>query len=99
MNPQTPQPWDRLAAAARRAPADSRDPAAPYGFATRVTARAFALPLPSAQGLLERLALRGLVVAGVLGLAAAGYGYTTLTAEQETDLLTTDIVTEVLAQS
>ncbi len=99
MNPQTPQPWDRLAAAARRAPADSREASAPYGFATRVAARAFALPLPSAQSLLERLALRGLVVTSVLGLAAVGYGYTTLTSEQETDLLTSDIVTEVLAQS
>ena len=32
-----PEAWQRLVAAARQAPADSRDASAPYGFAARVT--------------------------------------------------------------
>lgn len=98
MNP-TRQPWDQLAAAARRAPADAREPSAPFGFATRVAAQAFGVPPPSMQALLEKFALRGLFVAGVLGLAAAGYGYTALTAEPEAELLASDVVAEVLAQT
>lgn len=97
MNPPR-QPWDQLAAAARRAP-DERDTAAPYGFATRVAARAFAAPPPSMQALLEKFALRGFFVTALLGLAAAGYGYTTLTAESDADLLAGDVVGEILAQT
>lgn len=99
MNPQPPSPWDRLAAAARRAPAEPREAAAPFGFATRVAAQAFSGLPPSLPALFEKLALRGLFVAGLLGLAAAGYGFTAITTEPDTDLLTADIVTEVLAQS
>ncbi len=49
--------WLRLVAAARRAPADSRDTAAPYGFATRAVALAFAGPLERrTSSLFERCA-------------------------------------------
>lgn len=92
------QPWDQLVTAARRAP-DERDASAPYGFATRLAARAFSVPPPTAQALLEKFALRGLFVSGLLGLAAAAYGYTAIATEDESALLVTDIVTEVLAQS
>jgi len=40
---KSPTPWERLAAAARRAP-DERDVSAPYGFAARVAAKAMAAP-------------------------------------------------------
>lgn len=63
--------WQRLARAARRA-ADARDATAPYGFATRVAAQAFAAR-ESASPVLERLAWRALGVAclvAVLGVAA-----------------------------
>ena len=53
MNPSD-QKWQRLAAAARRAP-DSREVTAPFGFSTRVAAQAFAAPSVS---LLERFSLR-----------------------------------------
>jgi hypothetical protein len=93
-----PSPWERLASAARRAPQES-DAAAPYGFATRVVAQAFAMPPSNAQALLERLALRGFIAAGAMGLAAAAYGVTAFTALQEGDLLIGDMVLEVLAES
>lgn len=92
------QAWQRLAAAARRAPAES-DASAPYGFATRVAARAFATaPLP-ANALLEKFALRGLFVAGAFSIAAAAFGYTALSSEQDYETVTGDLVTEVLAES
>jgi hypothetical protein len=63
--------WQRLAAAARRAPPDA--PATvPFGFATRVAAQALAQPAPAGLSL-ERLALRAVGVAclaAVLGVAA-----------------------------
>ena len=63
--------WQRLARAARRA-TDTRDEAAPYGFATRVAAQAFAARETSSP-ILERFAWRALGVAclvAVLGVAA-----------------------------
>lgn len=71
MNPNDPQhPWMRLAAAARRAP-DGRDTAAPYGFATRVVALAYAQERKMTS-LLERFSLRALGLACLLtGLTVA----------------------------
>lgn len=90
------QSWQRLVAAAQRAPAE--DESAPYGFATRVAARAWsAAPMPTAAALLEKFALRGFVAAAACSLAAAAFGYATLSAEPETDV--GDSVTEFLAQS
>ena len=63
--------WLRLVAAARRAPADTRDTAAPYGFSTRVAALAFVQaaerPLVS---LFDRLSFRALGYAGLLAVAS-----------------------------
>ncbi|HEY0945255.1 MAG TPA: hypothetical protein VGD81_08300 [Opitutaceae bacterium] len=63
--------WSRLAAAARRAPADTHDATAPYGFATRVAAMAFAQaaehPLAT---LFDRVSFRALGYAGLLAVAA-----------------------------
>lgn len=66
--------WQRLAAAARRAPATPAE-AAPYGFATRVAARAFAAPRP-AGSVLERFSLRALGVACMMALLGAAFSYT-----------------------
>ncbi len=71
MNTQPPE-WSRLVAAARRAPADSRDSAAPYGFATRVAARAFSARSPFLDAsLLSRYGLRALGVSFVLAVVCA----------------------------
>ena len=63
---------DQLIAAARRA--SEAPPEAPYGFATRVVARAFAEGAPAFLRNWERLSFRFLVcsvVAMLLGLGAA----------------------------
>ncbi len=74
MNQLDPKhPWNRLVAAARQAP-DDRDTAAPYGFATRVSALAFAAERGTVS-LFERLSLRALGIACLLtvGTVAANY--------------------------
>jgi hypothetical protein len=92
------QPWDSLVAAARRAPAEP-DAAAPYGFATRVVACAFAVPEPTAEVLLERFALRGLFVAATFSVATAVFSYSALTGAAEEEAAAGDTVIETLAQS
>ncbi len=78
MNPTNPkQPWARLTAAARHVH-DDRDTAAPYGFATRVTAIAFASSR-SSLSLVERFAWRAVGVAGVLAILSVALNYSALT--------------------
>lgn len=78
MNTNDPRhPWARLTAAARRAP-DERDPAAPYGFATRVAALAFAQERTVAS-LFDRFALRALGVACLLALLSVALNFSELT--------------------
>ncbi len=63
----TPNPlWSRLVKAARLAPADKRDEAAPAGFSTRVAALAFASAEASFQAMLARLSWRALTVAALV---------------------------------
>ncbi len=76
----SPDSWQRLAAAARRAP-DERDSAAPYGFAARVVARAWAAsaaPIPFLGQFSLRLSLRALGAASLLAVATAAASYPTL---------------------
>jgi len=62
-------PWTRLVAAARLAPADERDASAPHGFATRVSALAFASMEPTFAMLFARFAPRALGVCALLMVA------------------------------
>ena len=87
MNPTDSQ-WPRLTAAARRA-TDPRDTAAPYGFATRVTALAF-LPERLAVSLLERFSLRALALAGVLAVVSLASNYSTLISAFQDDAVRVD---------
>lgn len=74
MNPADPKhPWSRLTAAARNAP-DSRDTAAPYGFATRVAALAMTAERPMGS-LFERLSWRALGVACLLAFASVALNF------------------------
>ena len=93
MNPPDSK-WPRLAAAARSA-RDDRDTAAPYGFATRVAALAFA---PERAGsLLERFSLRALGLAALLALVCVAANYSTLaSALREDTTASDDPVSEVL---
>ena len=61
--------WKRLIGAARRAPEDARDTAAPHGFATRVLAAARAAERAEGASLFERYALRALGVSCLLTIA------------------------------
>jgi len=74
MNPPD-QKWPRLIAAARGA-SDTRDTAAPYGFATRVAA--LALSGRAAGSLLERFSLRALGLAALLAVACVAANYSTV---------------------
>lgn len=88
-------PWQKLTALARQAPADA-GVAAPYGFATRVAAQAVALPA-APWLILERLALRGLLVAAACSVTAIVFNYATLPSEPADDEAGGDTVSEVLA--
>jgi hypothetical protein len=75
--PDRNQPWLRLAAAARQV-RDDRDTAAPYGFATRVAALAFA-PERVVSSLFERFSLRALGIASLLAIVSVAANYSTIT--------------------
>ena len=70
-------PWQRLNSAARQAQRDE-DVSAPYGFATRVTALAFAQEA-AIVSLFDRFALRALGVACLLALGSVALNYRALT--------------------
>lgn len=89
------QQWQKLIALARSAPADS-DAAVPFGFATRVAARAATAPAAGPWASFERFALRGLMVAAALSLAAVVFNYTETMSEATDDLALTDTVSEML---
>jgi hypothetical protein len=80
MNPPL-TPWQRLAAAARRAPAADRDEAAPHGFAARVAAVALSAERTGAsifEHFSLRISLRVLSASALVAVVAAGAGYTEL---------------------
>jgi hypothetical protein len=73
--------WNRLTAAARRAPADTVT-AAPYGFATRIAALAMSADF-SGRSLFERFAFRAVGVASLLALLSVFANFSVLTAEAD----------------
>ncbi|WP_438482402.1 hypothetical protein [Oleiharenicola lentus] len=86
------QQWQKLTTLARQAD-DTRDVAAPYGFATRVAARAMLAQPASPWEVFERVALRGLVVAGVMGVAAFAFNFSaTFGSDPWDDYAASDIV-------
>lgn len=79
MKPEDPRhPWSRLVAAARQA-RDERDTSAPYGFATRIAALAYAQERNVAS-FVERFAWRAVAVSGALALLSVAMNYSALTA-------------------
>jgi len=67
----------KLLAAARQAPQEPRDEAAPFGFATRVAAQAWSRPDPSSS-IFGRLALRAAAVSALLAVAAVAANFTAI---------------------
>jgi hypothetical protein len=92
--------WQRLTAAARKAP-DDRVTAAPYGFSTRVAALAMRQPAVSALSFaLDRLSLRALVLSCVImtiGIVSSYSIYAVGTTDE--DPATQDLVSEIISQS
>jgi len=81
-------PWFRLAALARLAPADTRDAAAPHGFATRVAALAFARAEPSFAVMTARFSWRALAVAALVMTVSIAANFKPLFAAHDSDSLT-----------
>ncbi len=86
MSPNHPA-WDKLTAAARQAPA-SEDVSAPYGFATRIAARAFAHERPHFS-LFARYSLRALGVASLLAIASVAANYSAIASTFSDEPVTT----------
>ncbi|MSU47111.1 MAG: hypothetical protein EXS42_08325 [Lacunisphaera sp.] len=87
--------WQKLTTLARSA-GEPRDATAPSGFATRVAARAARAPAASPWAAFERFALRGLMVAVALSVAAVAFNYAEIMSESTDDLALTDTVGEML---
>jgi hypothetical protein len=68
--------WEKLVAAARRAPAEA-DASAPFGFATRVAALAFEQRQAPASNF-ARMTLRAAAVAGVLAAVAVAVNFSAI---------------------
>ena len=91
--------WEQLVAAARRAPAGD-DLAAPYGFATRVAARAFSEPPPFALlAAFGRFSVRALWAACLLMLVSMAANYIAFAGGEDDEQGLTDPVAEVLSAS
>ncbi len=89
--------WDRLAGAARQAPA--REAAtAPFGFSTRVTARAFSPPpAPVWVAAIRQLSFRAFWLAGVIMLASMAANYAALASNEDDEQSIADPVSEVFS--
>jgi hypothetical protein len=91
--------WQQLVAVARRAPV-ADDAAAPYGFATRIAARAMNEQKPPALlAVFGRFSVRALWVACLLMLASMAANYIALAGGEDDEQGLTDPVSEVLSSS
>ena len=81
--------WQKLTAAARRAP-DDRATAAPYGFATHVAALAMAAERPRLAALFEQFSWRALALAGALAVVSLAANYPALRTAGTTTNATTE---------
>ncbi len=92
---QFDQKWQKLTALARQAPANGDAPA-PFGFATRTAALAMAASLPGVGAVFGRLALRGLLAASALSVAAVVFDFTAMTSSQDDETGVDDTISQVL---
>ncbi|MFA5057831.1 MAG: hypothetical protein WC485_06930 [Opitutaceae bacterium] len=89
--------WEKLVTAARQAP--PADTVAPYGFATRIAARALGEPQPALRAVFGRFSVHALWVAGVLMLASMAANYVAFAGGEDDEQGLTDPVSEVLSSS
>ena len=91
--------WQRLVTVARQAPI-ADDVAVPYGFATRVAARALGeAERPALLAVFGRFSIRALWVAGLLMLASMAANYLAFAGNEDDELSLLDPVSEILAAS
>lgn len=91
--------WQRLVTATRQAPV-ADDVAAPYGFATRIAARALGEPeRPALLAVFGRFSIRALWMAGLLMLASVAANYLAFAGNEDDEQSLLDPVSEVLASS
>jgi hypothetical protein len=91
--------WQRLVTAARQAPT-ADDVVAPYGFATRIAARALGEPQrPALLAVFGRFSIRALWVAGLLMMASVAANYLAFAGNEDDEQNLLDPVSEVLAAS
>ena len=91
--------WQQLVSAARQAPV-ADDAAAPYGFATRIAARALsAEDRPALVAVFGRFSVRALWVACLLVLVSMAANYMAFASSEDDELGLTDPVSEVLSAS
>ena len=91
--------WQRLVTAARQAPG-AGDATAPYGFATRVAARALGgRERPGLLAVFGRFSVRALWAAGVLMLVSMAVNYIGFADSEDDEQRLLDPVYEVLSAS
>jgi hypothetical protein len=93
---KNPDPWLKLVACARRAPAETAV-GLPMGFATRVAAQGLAQRREPAD-FLGLWAWRALALAFVVMISSGAVSYTTMTANNTADDDLDDPVAELVAQ-
>ena len=89
--------WQRLVVAAREAPTEDAV-AAPYGFATRVAARARSEP-PPALAVFGRVSVRALCFACLLTLASGAANYLAFAGSADDEQALIDPVSEVFTNA
>ena len=91
--------WQQLVTVARQAPA-AEDTAAPYGFATRIAARALSeQDRPALVAVFGRFSVRALWVACLLMLVSVAANYIAFAGGEDDEQGLTDPVSEVLSAS
>jgi hypothetical protein len=91
--------WQRLVTTARQAPV-ADDVAAPYGFATRIAARALGEPeRPGLLAVFGWFSIRALWLAGLLMVVTVAANYLAYAGNEDDEQSLLDPVAEVLAAS
>jgi hypothetical protein len=90
--------WQRLITAARQAP-ETRDAAAPYGFSTRIAARALSDERPARTAMFARISVRALWVACLLTLVSVATNYLAFASSEDDEQNLIDPVSDVLNAS
>ncbi len=91
------QAWQKLTTAARRAPEDTASLQAPYGFATRVVAQAFAVADRPVAQMIEGLSWRALGISALIMIAVVAINLSPVlnSIDDEVTALTDDEITEL----